>query len=250
MTINNLGEIDGSLAEQRCNDVLVSVGLSPLWHPDPSDLPTDLTALGTEVHEAVGHDEVSGEKERSLIEKFGHAVVAHIPDYFSNFNSQAPFRAHTAIKKGAGSCVAASETVRGVLSELGFGGRAATMWYGKHASTLFDIGGVVLELDGFNKKVYSTGLSRLEKLAARAVIQKDIAVLSSGNLLIDHKTTVDTLPVEELHSVTVDPNEGLLMLPSSYATLMFCGLVARESKNPKYQNAARVLKPYAPVAIQ
>jgi hypothetical protein len=249
MSINSLVEVERSLAEQHCNDVLANAGLHPQWRP--YDLTLDLIHLGQEVRDFIDSEvSIDEEKSRTILE-LGQVVTSNATQYFrgpwQDDTVEPAFRAHTAIKRGIGNCIAASEIVNGILSELGLVDSAVTIWGGKHALNGLVVDGKLFEMDGYLDEVdfvqeQHAGVNK----AARAVVQKERA-----SLMYEFPTRIKTKPIDRLHTWKLRENKNpTLMLPAASAVLIFCGMASAQSDNPKYHNAKEVLIPFTPVTVK
>lgn len=244
-----------NIAELHCDEVLVSAGLHPHWQPN--ELPEALEELALDVYECIesGTAEIDG-RTRDNIEMFGDVLVATlVSDYFKadhdrkNDEVKPAFRAHSAQAGRVGNCIAMAEGINGILGKLGLAKNAVTFWGGGHASNGLIIKNDLLKLDGWHETAdFSDPVSEERRNARLSTVKSgSVSLFDSGQ----NPTRIVTLPPEDLHTIDVsaekDQPSPTLMMPAASAVLTFCGMAAQRNPNPKYPDAANVLRPYTPV---
>ena len=233
---------------QNCNALLEQAGVTALWRPP--ELSLELTSLGAEVVELSKTPERLNNDDIDTIHYLGRTVVKSVPDFINITTAEdtgrPAFRAHTAVDKGIGNCIAAHEVALGIMTELGLGDHTIGKWSGKHASS-----GVVIKGGPFVLDSYTRVATPIRSYLPSEVYDAWLAATSQNKASLVTRsrrhTDVTTVQMDQLQDLTFKSmTEQKIILPGAAAVVMYCALASQSPKDGTHPQATEILRPYAP----
>ena len=238
--------IQAPTTTERCHQLLVEAGLRPLWQPDK--VSAYLVDLCQPVLELVEKPKKLNLRQAEAVIKLAESVGQNGLELFGTprtddgLNS---FRAHAAIGRKKGNCIARLEAENGIYAALGLGKLVVGRWNGRHASSGLVIGDSIFDSLGSYRTgtseggIFSTREYEAWLQAARSQAAVSIALLGETHEQPEPK------PLDRLNELTTTPGKTQpIVLPGSAASLMLIAMAARRG-GPKYEQAAEKLKSYA-----
>lgn len=244
MTIRQATTQTSTTAEQ-CNQQLVEAGLRPLWQPDK--LSAYLIDLCQPVLELVEEPKRLNPSQAEAVAKLAESVGQNGLECFSaprSDDASSSFRAHAAIGRKKGNCIARLEAETGIYTALGLGNFVVGRWNGKHASSGLAIGDAIFDSLGSYRTAWSEGgIFSTQEYEAWLQAARDQTVVSF-TLINGSQEQPKSKPIDRLHELIVTPGKTQpIVLPGPASSLMLIAMAARRG-GPKYEQAAEKLKPY------
>jgi hypothetical protein len=250
----------GYYPDMLCDQLFFAAGLTRRWLPE-----SPIEGSQSYLNQLRPLDPIDGsihEKEiyRNRLQRAAHGIAVVARSAFEHA-SGGYFRAHRAIERNVGKCVAYHEVVSGHTSMLDLGTQSFGVWLGQnderhlpcHASSGFIYKNTAVEIDGYHGTtslsfshpdhepvIYTAAaLALTEQVAVEIDCKNEKPVRITGTTAFDELYTLNLAC-----SDSSDIQKGIVV-PSSIAILMYAAHAMTHNPTQRFDNSVHLFAPYA-----